>query len=703
MKLNSLVDAQIIDALYEASQAGVRDRPGRARHLLPAAGHSGPVRQHPGQKHRRPLPGARAASTASAPAHGLPAPKALVYISSADMMPRNLDRRVEVMVPITNPTVHEQIMDQIMVANLKDNQQSWRILADGSSERITAGRGRGAVQRARVLHDQPEPVGPRAIAEGQLPAPVQPRSGACARKAKARGCASTASSGGRSELEPIGVVDIGSNSVRLVVYEGAVSSPTPIFNEKVLCGLGRQVGSTGHLGEESVAVRAGGARAASGRSRASSASRTSAAIATAACRDASDGPDFIARGERALGASIQILSGQREAELAANGIMMGFRSPDGFAGDLGGGSLEIIEVKGEALRQVDHRCRSAACGCSMPPTAGSTRPSTSPTSRSRRVAWLAKAGAAAAFYAVGGTWRAIARLHMERTDYPLHVMHGYTMPTEEAIDFCEDIRKAKKLSAMPGIEEISRPRREVLPYGALVLERLLKKLEPREPSTSPCSASARAWSTACCRSTSARKDPLISFCAEYARLRSRSAEHAFELCAWTDALFEPPGPKETDEERRLRHAACLLSDISWRAHPDYRGEQSLILIAHAALGGIDHPGRVFLALTNYFRHMGTGGNPEDDGRDKLSERLKAIVSKKLYKRARIIGAAIRAAHMLSIGQPGIIDETPLSYERNKLVLTVPKAYAALDGERLRRRFAALAELLEREPEIRVKR
>ena len=183
-----------------------------------------------------------------------------------------------------------------------------------------------------------------------------------------------------------------------------------------------------------------------------------------------------------------------------------------------------------------------------------------------------------------------------------------------------------------------------------------------------------------------RKDPLISFCAEYARLRSRSAEHAFELSAWTDALFEPPGPKETDEERRLRHAACLLSDISWRAHPDYRGEQSLILITHAALGGIDHPGRVFLALTNYFRHMGTGGNPEGDGKDKLSERLKAIVSKKLYKRARIIGAAIRAAHMLSIGQPGIIDETPLSYERNKLVLTVPKAYAALDGERLRRRF-----------------
>ena len=120
----------------------------------------------------------------------------------------------------------------------------------------------------------------------------------------------------------------------------------------------------------------------------------------------------------------------------------------------------------------------------------------------------------------------------------------------------------------------------------------------------------------------------------------------------------------------------------------------------SALGGIDHPGRVFLALAIYFRHVG-GGREDDEQTDSLSERLKEIVPKKLYRRARIIGAAIRAAHMLSIGRPGIIDETPLAYERNKLVLTLPKAHAALDGERVRRRFAALAQLLEREPEVRV--
>jgi len=182
-------------------------------------------------------------------------------------------------------------------------------------------------------------------------------------------------------------------------------------------------------------------------------------------------------------------------------------------------------------------------------------------------------------------------------------------------------------------------------------------------------------------------------------LHSRSADHARELCVWTDALFQPPGPKETDEERRLRHAACLLSDIGWRAHPDYRGEQSLNIVAHAGLGGIDHEGRVFLALTIYFRHSGAGGDAEN--RDELSQRLTEIVSKRTLRRARILGAAIRAAHMLSIGRPGIIDEAPVAYDGTHLTLTIPRSHQALDGERLRRRFEALAHLLECEPEIRI--
>jgi exopolyphosphatase/guanosine-5'-triphosphate,3'-diphosphate pyrophosphatase len=490
-------------------------------------------------------------------------------------------------------------------------------------------------------------------------------------------------------------VDIGSNSVRLVIYEGAVRSPTPIFNEKVLCGLGRQVASTGHLGDEAVERTL----AALARFRAIARIlrvKNIRAIATAACREAADGPAFIQRGEKVLGTRIQVLSGQQEAELAAKGIIMGFRTADGVAGDLGGGSLELIDVEGTSLRQA---VTLPLGGLRLIDSSGGRIDKALDIADAQigGVGWLDR-GRNRTFYAVGGTWRAIAKLHMEQTNYPLRIMHGYGMATKEAIAFCEDIRKAKKLSSMLGIEDVSKPRREVLPYGAMVLERLLKKLEPSEVRFSVFGI-REGLVYSLMSESERRKDPLLSFCAEFARQRSRDVEHAIELCEWTDALFEGPGPKETDEERRLRHAACLLSDTGWRAHPDYRGEQSLILIAYAALAGIDHPGRVFLAFSIYFRHVGIGADAE--GGEQLSERLKEIVTKKQFRRARIIGAAIRAAHMLSIGRAGIIDETPLSYEDDRLVLTVPKAHAALDGERLRRRFAALAQLMERVPEIRV--
>jgi exopolyphosphatase/guanosine-5'-triphosphate,3'-diphosphate pyrophosphatase len=310
-----------------------------------------------------------------------------------------------------------------------------------------------------------------------------------------------------------------------------------------------------------------------------------------------------------------------------------------------------------------------------------------------RLDWLAK-GKGRTFFAVGGTWRALAKLHMESTNYPLRVMHGYRIPTREAVQFCDQVRRAKK-GTLPGMDDISRPRREVLPYGALVLERLLKRLEPASVVFSVFGI-REGLLYSLLPQHERIKDPLICFCEDYARLRSRSVEHAHELCLWTDRLFSEPGPSESPQEMRLRHAACLISDIGWRAHPDYRGEQSLNVIAHAALGGIEHADRIFLALSVYFRHAG----PNDSG-DELSERLKGAVSRRLQRRARIVGAAVRTAHMLSVGMPGVIDETPLSYERDKLVLSLPRSYADLDGERLRSRFKTLAELLDRQPEIRL--
>jgi exopolyphosphatase/guanosine-5'-triphosphate,3'-diphosphate pyrophosphatase len=496
------------------------------------------------------------------------------------------------------------------------------------------------------------------------------------------------------ELEPIGVIDIGSNSVRLVVYEGAVRTPTPIFNEKVLAGLGRSIATTGLLGAEAVDR----ALAALVRYRAIArilGVKNLRAIATAACREAKDGAAFIRRAEQASGVRIDVLTGEEEAELAAYGIRMGFHEPDGLAGDLGGGSLEIIDLDGGKLRDA-----------TTLPLGGLRLIDTSKgriddaieiaDQAIRRVPWLPQ-GRGRTFFAVGGTWRALAKLHMEEREYPLRVMHGYAVNTDAAIRFCENVRRARTIKQIKGGANIAKARREVLPYGALALERLLKRVEPSSVVFSVFGIREglvyRLLST-----REQRKDPLIAFATDYARLRARSLAHAHELAQWTDVLFDEVALRESDEERRLRHAACIMSDIGWRAHPDYRGEQSLSVVAHAALAGIDHPGRIFLALAIFFRHDG----PDDEqsaGRT-FSDRLQAMISPRLLRRTRIIGAAIRVAHMLSVGRAGIIDEAPLSVEQDTLVLTLPRNHAVLDGERLRRRLDDLAALLERKAEVR---
>ncbi len=496
------------------------------------------------------------------------------------------------------------------------------------------------------------------------------------------------------DLEPMGVVDIGSNSVRLVVYDGAVRAPTAIFNEKVLAGLGRSIASMGSL--DAAAIDS----ALAGLTRFSTILRILGvknvrAIATAACREASNGAVFLARAEKALGMRIGILTGVEEAEYAASGILMGFETPDGVVGDLGGGSLELIDIDGKSLK----RATTLPLGSLrlIDASGGKLDKALAITDAELGTVDFLARGTGRPFYAVGGTWRAFAKLHMENQGYPLHVMQGYAMPTDSVIAFCEQIRKGKRIA---GLANVTKARREVLPFGALVLERTLRQLKPSQVLFSAFGI-REGLVYKLLSPTERERDPLMAFATEYARLRSRSLEHSVELCGWTDALFGPGGPSESASEKRLRYAACLLSDVAWRAHPDYRGEQSLAGMAHAAMAGIDHPGRIFLAMAAFFRHAGPSGKAGEVA--ELSARLIPLLSQRQLERAKLVGAAVRAAHMLSIGRPGIIDQSPLSFEKDKLIVSLPTSYAALDGERLQRRFATLAALLGKTAEIRLQR
>jgi len=298
------------------------------------------------------------------------------------------------------------------------------------------------------------------------------------------------------------------------------------------------------------------------------------------------------------------------------------------------------------------------------------------------------AGEGRTFYAVGGTWRALARLHMWQTGYPLHVMHGYRISAREALEFS---RLAHRIDPdmLSRIEVVNDARRPLLAYAALVLEHVVRLARPRHVVFSALGVREGLLYSLLDPQERAR-DALLAAAQDLNLLRSRSPANGEELIQWTDRFMATSGLDETADERRYRHAACLLADIGWRAHPDYRGEQSLNIIAHAAFVGIDHPGRAYLALAVFFRHVGLID-------DELSPRLRELVSPRMLDRARVLGAALRVGYLVSAAMPGILPRTPMVVERGRLVLRLKDDLAALAGERLFNRLRQLARLVGREP------
>ncbi len=401
-------------------------------------------------------------------------------------------------------------------------------------------------------------------------------------------------------------------------------------------------------------------------------------------------PQLYRRGRKHLPRENRCAHGQARSQTLCLGIVSGIYKPDGIVGDLGGGSLELIEVND----------RKVGAGVSLPlgglalqdASAKSLKKAEKIVRDALESTGLLQDGSGRTFYAVGGTWRSLARLHMWQRGYPLHVMHGYTINAKEAQEFTKLIARADP-ETLSRIEVVNDARRPLLAYGALVLENIVRLMKPSEIVISALGV-REGHLYELLDNDVKKQDPLLSAARELNQLRSRSPRHGEELIHWSDQFAASIDLDETEAEKRLRHAACLLADIGWRAHPDYRGEQSLNIIAHAAFVGIDHPGRAFLALAVYFRHVGL---VDDD----LSPRLRELASSRMIERARLLGAAMRAAYLVSAAMPGILPRTPLKVSKEKLLLTLPKDLADLNGDRLMSRLKQLAKLLGKEAKIEI--
>lgn len=477
------------------------------------------------------------------------------------------------------------------------------------------------------------------------------------------------------------MIDIGSNSVRLVVYENGGRAPLPIFNEKVLCGLGRGLDRTGRMPNKSIRKALESLRRFAELCPQMGV-RDIDVVATAAVREAGNGREFLETVREQCGLEVQLLSGDREAEVSAAGVVSAIPNASGLAADLGGASLELILLdSGRAVEST-----------SLP--FGTVRRNGDESLADSRQAvgdrlgglgWLQQAGGQS-LYLVGGSWRALARVHMDETGYPLHVIHHYTLEAAEASEFCSRIVgwSPERLAAAKGLRA---DRLEALPFAAALLDSLLE-----HTGAAQVVFSANGLREGCLFEAltplEREIDPLLSICESAARRMGRGGSGGDILAGWIAPALEGLVPD------KLRQAACHLSDIGWSEHPDYRAEQVFLRILRMPLTGAGHRERIMLGLAVASRHAALGGTLKRLG-------LGSLVNKGEKRQAAATGLAMRLAYTISGGAVSVLEQFRLQRSEKKLVLTGPEDAHILVGNAVQRRLRVLAGHLELEHAIRL--
>jgi exopolyphosphatase/guanosine-5'-triphosphate,3'-diphosphate pyrophosphatase len=402
-------------------------------------------------------------------------------------------------------------------------------------------------------------------------------------------------------------------------------------------------------------------------------------------RDADDGGDFVAELTRRTGFTIQVISGEREAQLSAMGVLSGAPGSDGLVGDLGGGSLELVGLnRGEIGRQVTlplGPLRLMENGLRQNELARAI------DRHYEKLDWLGEAKGRP-FHPVGGNWRALAKLHMEQTNHPLHIIHQYTIPASEARDFAALIARQSRSS----LEKLagSRRRADTLPYAALVFERLLRTVQPSEVIFSAYGL-REGHLFGLLTPEQRLQDPLLMAAEDWTRRFGRLSDPS-QLFAWTAGLFAG----EDDTARRLRHAACLLSDVGWVEHPDYRAEHAYLRILRFPFPGVEHAERAFLALCGHGRYAGSNETPTTAG-------ARQLVSESQWTKALVLGLALRLAHTLTGDGSALLQRTSLKLTGDSLLLTLPEDGSVPGGEVVQRRLDSLAKALNRKGELLIAR
>jgi len=471
------------------------------------------------------------------------------------------------------------------------------------------------------------------------------------------------------------IIDIGSNSIRLVVYQGPRRLPSILFNEKVMAGLGRGLAAGGAIDAEAMArAQAALARfAALARAMNVNEVRT---IATAAVREAANGADLIHHARR-IGLDVELLSGDEEALASGRGVLSGIPEANGIVGDLGGGSLELVEVAGGAVgNRISFPLGVLRLAAIRAKGRGALDRHVA--ALLRKTGWEGR-GAGRPFYLVGGSWRSLARLDMHLTGYPLPIVHDYPMPPETIARLTRALAHLDK-ARLREVPDLSSARIPTLGDAAALLGVVLHHLGSETTIVSAYGLREGLLYGALDPALQ-REDPLIVATRDEGRRLGRFAEHGDLLDRWIAPLFSG----EAADLARLRHAACLLADVGWHANPEFRAERGLDVALHGDWVAIDARGRALVAQALF---TGLGGGT------KSPEPLRSLAPESDLERAAVWGLAIRLGQRLSGGVAGPLERARLDRAGDAATLTLAQADAALYGETVERRHKALAGALD---------
>ncbi len=475
-----------------------------------------------------------------------------------------------------------------------------------------------------------------------------------------------------------GVIDIGSNSIRLVIFDGLGRAPLPVINHKAVIGLGVDVERHGWFGEE--AFRRGIEAVDILVRLADSVPCADLALyATAAVRQAANGSHFCRAVEARTGRAVTVLTGTGEARLSAAGVISALPGLSGVIGDLGGGSLELVAVEDgtvmeQATRDIGPLRLKERWGEDPAHASAAIREAVC------TVTWL-EAWKHRDFHAVGGSWRAIARLHMTQHHYPLTIVHGYTMAPAEARTFTGMLEKLSD-ETTSRIRGISRRRAAILPWGAMVLDHLMDVLEPRNVVFS-AQGLREGHHFRMLDATTRKSDPLIAACHQLALWHRRFADCSAALERWVAPVIRHRGHADP----RLVRAACILADTGWREHPEYRARRSLSRVLHMPWSVLDHQERAWLALALFVRYGGAETAEE-------AAPCRRLLKPDTVDGAVLLGRLLRLALVLSAGRGPILDSSPLVTTADGFTLEIPRDAAIASPERIERQAAAIGEALD---------